>query len=470
MRSASILVLLAACAPQLDLPATDWTPPEAPDNALEGLLPAPGSLTLTLDQLRAEAPTTFTVAGATPGDTATVVYGTPGPGPCPPELAGACLDVTSPSVVGSALVGAGGTATIVAAVPGAAPAGAPFWFQAATTGVQADTSSVVADIVTGCGDWVVQGGEGEDCDDGNRIDGDGCSASCLLEAGGAETFTYERRKIDVLFLVDNSCSMAEEQGSLTAAFPLVVTELWATQTDFHIGVISTDMASGSHSGRLREVAGVRYIEPDTPNAVATFTTMAMMGTSGSGDERGREAIYTALGPLGNSYNAGFYRPAAQLGVVALSDEDDHSTNNPISKAEFIAVALAAKADPLDVEFHSIVTPPSCSCGPLQDERPGFAYLDYTAGIGGTAHDIRVADYSPALQAVLDGFDTSAPVVTLSGAPDPATLVVTVTEPGGGVVVAVQGVDYTWDGVANAVVFDLGYVPETGAVVEVAYGF
>lgn len=32
-----------------------------------------------------------------------------------------------------------------------------------------------------CGDLVVDLGEGEECDDGNQVDGDGCSGDCLLE-------------------------------------------------------------------------------------------------------------------------------------------------------------------------------------------------------------------------------------------------------------------------------------------------
>lgn len=35
-----------------------------------------------------------------------------------------------------------------------------------------------------CGDKIVQGGSGEQCDDGNRLNGDGCSAACLLEGPG----------------------------------------------------------------------------------------------------------------------------------------------------------------------------------------------------------------------------------------------------------------------------------------------
>ncbi|MDY0003634.1 MAG: DUF4215 domain-containing protein, partial [Polyangia bacterium] len=34
-----------------------------------------------------------------------------------------------------------------------------------------------------CGDGIVQAQRGEQCDDGNNIGGDGCSAGCISEAG-----------------------------------------------------------------------------------------------------------------------------------------------------------------------------------------------------------------------------------------------------------------------------------------------
>ncbi|SFE93455.1 Myxococcus cysteine-rich repeat-containing protein, partial [Nannocystis exedens] len=32
-----------------------------------------------------------------------------------------------------------------------------------------------------CGDGIVQPQNGEQCDDGNAVDGDGCAVTCLLE-------------------------------------------------------------------------------------------------------------------------------------------------------------------------------------------------------------------------------------------------------------------------------------------------
>ena len=47
-------------------------------------------------------------------------------------------------------------------------------------------------------------------------------------------------KTDILFLVDNSGSMAQEQANLAANFAVFIGEILKGQNDFHIGVITTD--------------------------------------------------------------------------------------------------------------------------------------------------------------------------------------------------------------------------------------
>jgi len=39
-------------------------------------------------------------------------------------------------------------------------------------------------LIEFCGDGITQAGLGEECDDGNNVDGDGCSAECLIEFCG----------------------------------------------------------------------------------------------------------------------------------------------------------------------------------------------------------------------------------------------------------------------------------------------
>src|SRR5688572_3654993 len=91
--------------------------------------------------------------------------------------------------------------------------------------------------------------------------------------------------VDVLFTIDNSCSMEDEQDAVSANFPTFMDYFDGSGLDFHVGVLSTDLASAS-AGKLREVDGVHYIDVNTPEPSEVFTLMATMGTDGAGQEKG----------------------------------------------------------------------------------------------------------------------------------------------------------------------------------------
>ena len=111
--------------------------------------------------------------------------------------------------------------------------------------------------------------------------------------------------VDVLWIIDNSGSMADEQSAASATFPTFMDALVSSNLDYHIGVVSTDMADNDQSGKLTERAGVRWIDPTTPDPEAVFSAMALLGTNGSPDEQGVLAAYAAM-ELQPVYNAGFF--------------------------------------------------------------------------------------------------------------------------------------------------------------------
>src|SRR5690606_7952311 len=132
-----------------------------------------------------------------------------------------------------------------------------------------------------------------------------------------------------LFVIDSSGSMSEEQqalGNNAAAFMQTATSL---NTDYQIGVITTDMDDGNHGGRLTTGGGgPKIINSTTPNPTQTVANrVRAVGTNGSADERGLQTMVAALSdPLINDPNGnqGFLRPDAKLAVVVVSDEDDSS--------------------------------------------------------------------------------------------------------------------------------------------------
>ncbi|MDW8361817.1 MAG: hypothetical protein RMK74_05420 [Myxococcales bacterium] len=190
-------------------------------------------------------------------------------------------------------------------------------------------------------------------------------------------------KVDVLFMVDNSNSMAEEQDSLSDQFPRLVRVLTSGDRngdglqDFqparslHIGVISSDMGTGGFrvptcnesnfgdDGRLRDWGRRRSDCPAMPrtgryetfldytpdinpdDAARDVTCIAAMGTGGCGFEQQLEAVLKAITPASSPLrfqmgttghadgaNAGFLRPDSVLALILVTDEEDCSFADP----------------------------------------------------------------------------------------------------------------------------------------------
>lgn len=205
-----------------------------------------------------------------------------------------------------------------------------------------------------------------------------------------------RPRVDILFVIDNSCSMLEEQAQLAANFPLFMDYFLGSGLDYHIGVISTDMDFGTHSGKLQTAQGYRFIDENTENPTQVFAQMASMGTTGWWEERGRDAVYTAIELIGDGpANDGFYRGSAALDVIFVSDEDD--TSELISRSEFRQWMRNLKWADEMVAAHSIVGP-DLGFGDTCDDayEAGYDYLRLSDELGGITFSICESDWGPLL--------------------------------------------------------------------------
>ncbi len=129
--------------------------------------------------------------------------------------------------------------------------------------------------------------------------------------------------LDVLWVVDNSDSMVEEQQALAENFGDFYAYLESTGADYHIGVISTDIYSSEHQGRL--LGETPVITPETQDSDEVFAENVNVGVGGKGDEQGlNAAILAVTEPMISGPNADFLREDAHLFVIFVSDEDDGS--------------------------------------------------------------------------------------------------------------------------------------------------
>lgn len=299
------------------------------------------------------------------------------------------------------------------------------------------------------------------------------------EGFGDETALYEEgftqeafEAVDVMWVVDNSGSMGEELDQVRSNFASFIAEFVGLGLDFHLAVISTDMDTDGHKGKFRGP----YITPDTADPVSAFLTQVDLGSSGSGSERGMDAVNAALTePLASGANAGFLRDDAALAVIVLSDENDSSV---MDNGTFGSWYMGLKADGDMITFNSIVGDPvsdsnwlgGCSnwsgLDMLQAEA-GTRYINMSDTTGGIWKSICYEDYDETLAHV--SLTSAGMVTTWDLSQTPAS-------GGGSIEVTVDGErvyyslfdGYTYDADTNSVTFHGDVIPGPGSYVLFRY--
>ena len=135
--------------------------------------------------------------------------------------------------------------------------------------------------------------------------------------------TIQQRSVDVLFVTDNSSSMDEDQEKLSERFQSFIHDL--SDVDWQIGITTTDVGYWGLDGELSEFDGTsqKIINKNTPNAEALFKSTIQREENGSNTEEPLAALISSMNKRNNE-NRGFFRDHADLAVVILSDEDEHS--------------------------------------------------------------------------------------------------------------------------------------------------
>ncbi|XXF75631.1 choice-of-anchor D domain-containing protein [Myxococcaceae bacterium GXIMD 01537] len=294
-----------------------------------------------------------------------------------------------------------------------------------------------------------------------------------------DTFVQQDgQKVDVLFVVDNTASMVEEQPRFISALPAFVDTALAKGVDMHVAVTSTGMTPasaacpggglGGEAGRFTPVdnSRPRILTQATPNLARLLQQNAQVGMCAQ-VEQGLEAVRRAISePLVNSAddprtpppndgNLGFLRNEAALVVVFVGDEDDHS---PDSVDTYVRYFQARKGEhqPQRVTLFAIA-PTAAACGTAGGV--GTRYAEAAARTGGQVVSVCEPDYAPLLRTVANKAFSAQDRFPLSEQPDPGTIGVTVDG------VPATG-SWSYDPRTNSVVFSAS--PPPGAKVQISY--
>lgn len=251
-------------------------------------------------------------------------------------------------------------------------------------------------------------------------------------------------KVDVLFVVDNSGSMAFEQQSMAQRMSSFMNQI--VGLDYRIGITTTDPSSREWGdGRLVPLAGQsgRYVvDASMPQgqAQALIGNTLQRRETGSPSEQGIYATYRAIERTlvsGSNPNKLLFRPDAGLAVVVISDEDESATgpkNIPENLVSYVQWVWPGKL----FSFHSIITiPGDDECRRTQGASFGVTYermsrltglgtvggalvgsvcaADYGTQLSGIGDSVRQMNKTMNLQCEPIGPTTSSVVVRYNGA-------------------------------------------------------
>ena len=263
------------------------------------------------------------------------------------------------------------------------------------------------------------------------------------------------RAVDILFVVDNSGSMFDDQALLAENFDAFFNAaLNSGQLDFQVAITTTDVISAdAAAGRFVGQPGV--LRGGNGNLRTSFEERVLVGIDGTGLELGLEAMRLALTLPENS---GFLRRDAALSVVFVTDEDDAGAelrflpDPALSRepSEYIALLEGLKGAGGDAGgiLVSGVLP---AVGAVR-------YQELVTTFGGASLDIAQPDWGEQLSQI--GIDTFslARSYALEGVPQLGSIIVTVD--------GEATTDFVFDDARNAVVLD--DTPRAGADVTVVY--
>jgi hypothetical protein len=282
--------------------------------------------------------------------------------------------------------------------------------------------------------------------------------------------------IDVLFVIDSSDTMVEEQDRVVLTFRYFWEFLDAAQVNYHIGVISTDVRE---EGKLYRAAGDSFIAPSSFSPVGIFLLNGKPGVEGARTERAFENTAWALG-VGRSWepgepafppNAGFLRSNAALYIIMVSDDDDKSFGPPGYYARLFENYKGAGFEGR-ITVSAIVGPPEGCQSELGVALPGTRYTELAHSTGGMA--LSLCDEFETSMAMLgadaayldDTFELTRPAnpdaVIKGCANQQAAFCVRVGEQ------VVPALRWTYDAALNAIVFVDGEEPTPGAAISIEY--
>jgi hypothetical protein len=307
----------------------------------------------------------------------------------------------------------------------------------------------------------------------------------------AQSQTYVPRKIDILWVVDNSGSMDTSQQQLAANFQSFINRFETLKFDFHLSVTATDawktlFIEGSQHSRFRdgnaEHSGVFVLDRNTPDLASVFMTNVRLGVRGTGDERAFQSFKAALN---NPANSDFRRKDAFLAIIIVSDEDDFShPEYAFNHSNYDDPTLEKVSDYVDFLDQYTEKDPNASLRnysvssiTIQNQEcvdqlgidgferyPGKRYLELTEATGGVKGDL-CGPFGSTLEIISDSIINKSSVFPLTRLPVVESIRIHVN---GIEVPKDENLGWSYRAEDNSIVFHGDSTPEAGASITIDF--
>lgn len=188
------------------------------------------------------------------------------------------------------------------------------------------------------------------------------------------------QKVDFLWVVDDSCSMASSQTAVANAGALFGQKLQAAGLDWRAAGTTTGWYPSSYTGSIRDWT------TNLTTMQSWFSGGGAFGTNGDSSEQGFAGAQTFINRMGNPM-AGPFRTDAQGHLIFLTDTAEQSGVTPAAMQTFLMNHIPVRA-----VAHGIICPEGMGCGDTAESNPG-KYHSLIRATGGVIGNIQV--FNPA---------------------------------------------------------------------------
>jgi hypothetical protein len=252
---------------------------------------------------------------------------------------------------------------------------------------------------------------------------------------------------DIVFFVDQSCSMDDDARALASNFSSFITQLSTYTTNWHVMVVNDD--DGCNNSSILTSSSSNYesrFEDAVTRGGGDFTEAGLYVTSKAVD----------LTDSGDC-NQNFLRATAMLHIIMVSDEPEQA---PRSWDTYVNQVIAKKGDASLVKFSAVAGDYPGGCSSSGDSaEAGEGYYQASAYTGGEFLSI-CSNWASSVEALADASVTATTFELSSNAvADTIHVYVDGTE---------RFASWIYDAATNSIVFDPDHAPEEGETVVVDY--